>query len=514
MPTTVLATRDGRFDTTDLAALGALKARLAGGGSNVLLHLHGGLVPEAAGRAIATRLSGKPPAGLGLDEAYEKVFVVWRTGPFETLGANWTDLFENDRLYKVLLTRLLKFVAPKLKLPAGAGRSAADAHPLSLEDIEAALAARPAGDPFAKVDELIERGGPAGRGPEVQSQADVDIEGEFEITLTLDDELPQVANDIAAALSTDPATGVRSSLVTGDPVEGERTISRLSREMQANLKGLAPVTARARVAFTAAGVLSFLVQHGAAIAVRVIRRFRDKRDHGFYPTVVEELARELYGDLVGATIWGMMKKDATDPFGRGAEGAGAALIDALTATPPVRLTITAHSAGAIWATALMQAMAKLDKPPRIDLVLLAPAVRMDAFAEALKACEANVGRCRMFTMSDALERTDAVLGHDKGYIYPMSLLYLVSALFEEDGKSAAFVDAPLLGMQRFLAPDPAWLKDPAQVDAVRRVQAFLAKHDVVYSKQDGPPGFSSRSDSHGGFDSEEYTLASAAVFLG
>ena len=46
-------------------------------------------------------------------------------------------------------------------------------------------------------------------------------------------------------------------------------------------------------------------------------------------------------------------------------------------------------------------------------------------------------------MDDKLEREDAVLGHDKGYIYPSSLLYMVSGMFEELD-FAVFADAPWL----------------------------------------------------------------------
>lgn len=48
----------------------------------------------------------------------------------------------------------------------------------------------------------------------------------------------------------------------------------------------------------------------AAIAYRVIRRHVRGRDHGFYPTVVEELLRELYLANLGAWVWDQMKEKA------------------------------------------------------------------------------------------------------------------------------------------------------------------------------------------------------------
>jgi len=48
----------------------------------------------------------------------------------------------------------------------------------------------------------------------------------------------------------------------------------------------------------------------ARVAVRVLRRFVGKHDHGFYPTVVEEILRELYLADTGAWVWRGMKTAA------------------------------------------------------------------------------------------------------------------------------------------------------------------------------------------------------------
>jgi len=518
MDATILATRNGRLDSTDVERLASLKERLGEDPSRILLHLHGGLVDEAAGRGIANRLSGAAPEGLGLADDYEKVFVVWRTGAFETLGANWPELFENDRIYKVLLRRIIKFAARKLHLgdAAGPARGAAPAAVLSDEDIEAELSSPSARIPFAHVDAALGASpGSAGRGRAATAEDDDALAAEFEMELAGDTELGDAAEDLAAGLSVE-TSGSRAPLLNGDPVAGRASLGRLNPAIQDKLKAQSPKEPASRAVFTALGVTTFFVQHGVAIILRIVRRYRHKRGHGFYATVVEELARELYGDLVGATIWGMMKKDAADPFGGDATLAGAVLVDALSAKPWARMTITAHSAGSIWAASLLRAIAALPEAParKIDLVLLAPAVRMDVFAETLKAAGHLIGTARMFTMEDALESADAVLGHDKGYIYPASLLYLVSGLFEE-AKAEAFVDAPVLGMQRFLEGDPSWLDDPAQEAAVRTVQAFFAQpgHQIVYSKHDGGEGLTTHSDTHGGFDSEPTTVGSVAFFL-
>jgi hypothetical protein len=118
-----------------------------------------------------------------------------------------------------------------------------------------------------------------------------------------------------------------------------------------------------------------------------------------------------------------------------------------------------------------------------------------------------IERCRMITMTDELERRDAVLGHDKGYIYPSSLLYVVSGMFEEQ-KAKAYPDAPILGMQRYSGL--SGLNGDEQ-DAAKRIAAFFQRgdHGIVSSPTPGV----SMADSHGGFHDEPLTLATARALF-
>jgi hypothetical protein len=512
MPAIFLRTRDGVLDPGQRQAFAELEQRLASGGRKVLLHLHGGLVNEAQGVAIAERLSGREPDGFGLAPDWEQIYVVWRTGALETIRDNWTDLFENDRLYKVLLKRVLGFVADKLGVPSLGGRSAFSSFALTPAEITARLEAHPGGNPFGDVDLLISSDSPAGRGPTLATQSDAAIIGEITLSLQLDPEFNAAAEDIAAALTVDPISG-RSAAPHGDPSQGGDSFGRLDAEVRTALRPLVAGQDDARALFSALGVTQFFIKHAAAIVLRVIRRFRKGRDHGFYATVVEELARELYGDLVGSTVWQMMKKDAAQHFGPA--GLGSELLGAVTSASNNRLAVTAHSAGAIWVTRMLEAMVRSSRSSTFDLALLAPAVRMDLFAKAVEAGGGRIDRLRVFTMADALERADPVLGEGYGYIYPSSLLYLISGLFEAEADGDAFVDAPLLGLQRFLIGDPSWVKEPGQEAAIRGVTRFLTfpNHGVVYSQVSAGPGLSSQAKSHGGFDSEPVTVASIAHFL-
>ena len=496
-------TRGGIADPGQDPAVQAFAAALKRPEPKLLLHLHGGLVDEQAGTAAAERLEGQPPAGWGLGDDWTQVYLIWRTGVWETLRANWTDLAENDRLYQVVLEKLAEFVGGKLEVPAVAGRSAAAAARLTPAEIRRRLRGRgDRRDPFADVDVHIERDTPQGRGPVVAPEEDGTLAIEFQDFLSQDPDFNAAAADIDAVVN-EQAAG-RTAAAGAVSARGRRSYERLDSKVRGPIEAMRPDAARGRA--TPVGVAGFLLKHAAKIAFRCFKRFRTHRDHGFHATLVEEVARELYGDLVGAAIWGMMVKDAADHFAEG--GFGRTLLDAIPDDGSVHIVVTAHSAGSIWASRMLLAIEEGGKPIGIDLILLAPAVRIDLFADTLDAAQDHILRCRMFTMNDELERRDAVLGHDKGYIYPSSLLYLVSGLFEEgDGKP--FADAPLLGMQRFVGVP--WLDDPVQSAAAHRIAAFFQQpgRAIVYS----PTAGVTTADSHSGFGSEALTLASARALF-
>ena len=510
MPATVLHTRDGVLDKADQAQLDQLAKRL--NGAKVLVHLHGGLVDNDKGEEIAERLSGPAPAGWGQPADVEQVYVVWRTGALETVRTNWRDLFDNDRIYRTLLKKLLSFAASKMGVPGGpVGRTAFHARALTPTEINDRLDARPAGDPFADVNIDLELQTPAGRGPVVQPETDGAIALQFMALLQQDLEFSLAADDIAAALTFDKALG-RSLAPRGDRSRGEAALARLNEEARTGLASATPTAASGRVAFAGLSVTEFLIKRAARTAIRVIGRLRHRRDHGLYATIVEELTREFYGDLVGAAIWGMIKKDAGDHFSPG--GLGHALVASLVSSRPAKLFVTGHSAGSIWAAHMLKAMASWSDTPKLRMALLAPAVRIDLFEEAIAAGGGLVEALRVFAMSDALERADAVLGPELGFIYPSSLLYLVSGAFEELGGDG-FSDAPLLGMQRFQTIEPAWLTDPGQIASVSRAMAFLTtpNNRIVLSPASGGRGFSCQAKSHGDFDRDRDTLASVTTFL-
>lgn len=477
-------------------AITDLKTDLAETDAKLLIHLHGGLVDEASGVSTADRLAGVRPDGFELGADWTQLYVVWRTGAFETLRQEWESIVKDDRLYQAILRRLLIFVARKLVLPVDGTRGD---HAAAAPD-EAELLQRITGKldpsvPFTTFDGALGTDAEPGRRATILGPQDEgDLALEFQAELNSDLLFQDAAGDIDAVVNA-RADG-RVALSPGDAERGERSFARLDAAVKAELMADAPDGVGRRGPVSVAG---FLLKHGALIAYRCFKRFRSKRDHGLHATVVEELCRELYGDRIGAKVWGLMVQHAGDHFGP--SGFGATLVSEIAKSSPGRIVVTAHSAGSIWASHLLLALKAAGVTTPVELYLLAPAVRHTLFADAVTTAGDLVGRCRMLTMSDELERRDALLGHDRTYIYPSSLLYLVSGLFETT-TGAPYADAPILGMARFTSP--SWLDASEALDA-QRIAAFFQQPDkgVLYATVAGV----TMADSHGAFDSEHDTLA-------
>lgn len=468
------------------------------------MHLHGGLVDQQAAEAVARRLSGGGERAYGAPENWEQVYVVWRTGAMETLKENWSDLARSDRLYRALFRRLLSFASGRIRDGVTATRGAAPPG-LTPRQVDDRLAS---GDdrPFADFDDLTLAVPASSRAVPV----DVAAEDELEAELAADTTLEEAALDVEAALAQRHPRAARSR-ADGSPEAGLAALSRLDPHIRAELDGEVGVAATRSL--IGGEVFRRLIRHGVNVGRRVFARYRTGRDHGLHATIAEEIARELYGDLIGSLVWGMMKGDARDHFA--VDRLGERLMTAVAANPDLRLGIVAHSAGSIFASDMLIWAAEHDLPLSVDVAFLAPAVRTRKFAEALERSEHRIRRFRSFAMTDELERRDVLLGRGLGFVYPSSLLYLVSGLFEEHA-AEGLADAPLVGMERFLDPTSGWLDDLEEGPPVRRVQDFLRAEPgrTVSAVVTGDDGLSSSARSHGGFDDEVATLASVLHFLG
>lgn len=494
MASFTILTRNGVADADQKDTVEKLAAELAKPSAKVLLHLHGGLVDQASGEAAAKRLSGAGPESWQLGSDWTQIYVVWRTGAFETIKTNWQDLAHDDRLYQTVVKRLIDFVARRLGVP-GSGARGPGSLAIDEADILRRLTGKAGPRPFDRIETEISIEKPPGqRATFMGEQSDGELALDFEGELNDDEAFQRAAADIDETINV--PSGARSPSLDADQASGAIMRSRLDANIKRELEPPIISGTGARGIVSAAG---FLLKHAGKAALRCFKRFRSGRDHGLHATIVEEVCREFYGDLIGAKVWGMMVQDAADHFA--SAGLGTALVEIFKKNLPTNFVVTAHSAGSIWATHLLRAMKAKGITPGVKLFLLAPAVRTDLFAAMLDDAGDLVTRCQMITMIDKLERRDAVLGHDKGYIYPSSLLYLVSGMFEEQ-EAQAYPDAPLLGMQRFT--NLAGLAG-SEVDAAKRITSFFqqADHGIISSPT---PGISV-AGSHGAFDDEPLTLA-------
>jgi hypothetical protein len=504
MTLTVLATQEGELDAADKVSFEALKTRLAAGQSKVMLFLHGGLVNEADGRQQAVEVSN----GLSLDPSWEQICVVWRTGLLEELRDNWLKLVNSDALYKLILAWLVHHAASKVKVTGAAGATLLEANPISRGAIRARFDAS-AGNPVADLEALA-------TGPnqviQVQETSRQEIEAELRAALQADPELQSALKDLNAAVM----LRVGGPAGPGDAAAGAVSFSHLNGNIQQRLENSAARAIHAH-AVTELVAIWDIVTAAAEVAWRVYDRYRTQRDHGFYATIVEELAREIFGDYIGGDIWDWMKQNAAKHFEPG--GFGPQLIEALSqGANNNRLVVIGHSAGSIWASDFLTAVAKSTRPFPMDLVFVAGAVRVKDFAQALSSGEDHVRRFRAYAMTDATERADTLIQKPPGleWVYPSSLLYLVSGLFEANPNSNRHlvpdVDAPLVGLQRFFetgAP-PAWLTEADEIRALREVIVFYGKHDpaTYYGPGDEGPGMNSSARDHGCYETDPDTLAS------
>jgi hypothetical protein len=154
--------------------------------------------------------------------------------------------------------------------------------------------------------------------------------------------------------------------------------------------------------------------------------------------------------LPGRAIWREMKKGAIKPFEPDRAGTQtiSAFLEALAqpGARPKKLHMVGHSTGAILLAALLDALGRLNNPPRVQTCqLLAPACTHDTFNEVYKpllqvrdTSSYGIGRMTLYNLEDRLELDDTVTP-----LYRKSLLYLVSNAFEEE------LQENILGMQHF-----------------------------------------------------------------
>jgi pimeloyl-ACP methyl ester carboxylesterase len=444
--------------------------------SHAVLHFHGGLVSKQDATAMAYRLAPYYEA-----QGLLPVFFVWESGLLETIRNNAKEII-NEKIFRVLLKKLLKWAGGKVVASLGARRDET-AEPLDDGTVEIALAQARVGasEPLSN----LPKSAPVTLLKEEE-------ERRFAKELRESREFRDAVDSLMLGLGTDVPMG-RSVSEGGEPQE-----SLISDEIKDELRRTANEGERGLFDPT------ILIIHATAILARIIRRLVQHRDHGLYATVVEEILRELYLDAIGTMVWGMMKKDTLDTFAEPRSGAprGGRLfveelgrVSAASSSHPC-ISIVGHSAGSIFTANLLahvDQQRKIGKLP-VDfrfhrIAFLAPACQSALWAVTLGLHETRPlwDEFRMYSLSDKLEA---------GYwevpvLYPRSLLYMISGILE-----APEYDIPILGMQRYQTQ-----MDIYTTAEVAKTRAFLADSDRgIWSIDTRDKGLGSDALKHGGFD--------------
>jgi hypothetical protein len=485
-PTPIIHTgKDGRLADQEPEAARAIVADLAAA-ERAVVHFHGGLVNRAKGTALAARLDPVYRAA----EA-TPAFFVWESGFLETIGHNLHEI-EKEKIFKILVKTVLKHVVGKVT--ATAGQKAVGQLPfpkdpdlaIELQRLEADVPEEPYRDLEAPED--LDESSAAER-QSLERELERDTAFQTEVRAIAATALPDVAAELDGSKGV-LATQRKSTKTLLSP----EVVRELEDDTEAGSKGL----------FTAAALLV----RASKVLVRSIKRLSKGRGHGVYPTVVEEILRELYVANVGAEIWHQMKKETADTFvDDGSVKGGRLFVDTLGRLAAdgkrPQITLVGHSTGAIFILNLLRDVQRCRRDPDHpwpedfafeNVVFLAPACNFTLLRAALEDHRETFRHFRMFTMLDENEKKDNLVP----LIYPRSLLYFVSGVVEREPDGSGAFDLPLVGMERYYANAGRY----PQKEEIGVASTFLAEDDrrAVWSIADDGPGRRSSSTSHVGFD--------------
>ncbi len=483
--------KDGILKSTNEADMRSLISELKKS-QKIAIHFHGGLVNKKSALD-----SAELQLPVYINAGVHPVFMIWESGLTETIFNNLREI-NKEAIFGLLVKILLQYTVGKLTDMGGAKASGQILLPGDIEvDNEFKKRKRnelPFGDvePIANLSELSEA-----ERERFEDELAQDSDFQEEIQAIVDGAQPEAEKKTTTAKGI-IASHRRSSKTLMSPDVVDKLVTDTAENKG---KGILPTSIE-------------LALRAGKILARIIKRHIDKRDHGVYATVVEEVLREFYFANIGAFVWERMKKDTADTFeqvGQKPIRAGWFFIQELAKMVKEghnpEISLVAHSAGSIFACHFL---AHVDWARRQKLlpenfkikhvIFMAPACDFELFNQMLDMHRQSAlfEDFRMFALKDKLEA---------GYwevpvLYPCSLPYLVSGLLEKDKTDSAY-DWPLVGMQRYydLKKDG---KDVYQQPAVRGVRKFLdgvgLERAVVWSEDDRGPGLTSDAIQHGDFE--------------
>jgi hypothetical protein len=466
----------------------------------VALYFHGGLVSRSAGMDGAARLL---PGFLAAGNY--PLFFVYESGFLEVVSRNLSEIAGED-VFKILLHRLLKYVVAKLRDPIGA-KGITTVQPTDIE-LYTELIKRDAGEePF--IAEPID--------PRVAAVSESE-QRELRDELASDGDLMSTIAAIGETAHDETTTAVNTRGLTTRSRKSTRTL--MSPEIVDEIRK----DVDAAQAEGSRGVLSTaaLLVRAGKILVRAIDRFRTHRDHGIYPTVVEEILREFYVANIGTAIWEAIKAETSETFIEtpGQNRGGVCFLNNLSkilaATPKSswpKVSLVGHSTGGVFINNLLAAVAQRKQSGKLPadfafehIVLLAPACTFWAFQITIDQHRDLFSSFRVFGMTDEAECKDALVP----FVYTRSLLYFVSGLLEKGPQGKAYADVPLVGMQKFYA-QPRVYCGADEIDVQKYVNepgVLPVARRFVWSPCDDGNGLASHSEKHGDFHDDPSTLKS------
>lgn len=446
----------------------------------IVLYFHGGLVDQNSGMEAATRITqlfttASPASSL------HPISFVWETGAFETILSNLSDIYKTE-FFQKLLQKVIKIAGKKLGIELPFAEGSRSMGSITEVELKNELSKE---SPFEDI--KIREGGRS-----------ID-------TLSSDEGLKNALNqEVDNEVRSDAAL---MSLIKSEKNESEMQtldLQRLSDSQMGASRGI----------LSGAAVIKALV----TIIFRIIKRHVKKRDHGFYPTIIEEILRKIYVAKTGAWVWNEMKIKAeqmwiSDPAGTLDQDkhAGGYFLQKLDEyareSGGVTVDVIGHSAGSIVISYLIDALEKRNSVIKLrNVIFMAPACTCQLFKEKIIRNKNRFTFFRMFTMSDEFETKDRMIS----IVYTRSLLYFISGLLEDKGEES---DAFILGLQRHISGWPAY-NEPL----LNEVKLFIdvVADTVVYAVTDGSAldGLRSGAIKHGNFDNDsDFTLASVAFIL-
>lgn len=485
--------------------------------NGLVIHFHGGLVSKSY---------ALPNIAGPLTEVYQKagaypLFFIWESGFGETIWNNKNDLV-NDPAFRELVKKVSEWALKKISITGTFGFKSTGGQ--QIEDIDAFrkefdnwFNQTPGTAPTLPPTETTGINVSPGAATKARAATPDEDELAKQIEAGLDDD-----KSFKTALGEAFNAAMPAEKVVTKGVGTGRTRSKKLLLSNDALDEMFPPEADAQAAdgkVKSRGVFSWInvARFVAKIVIAVIKRFRNDRDHGLYCTIVEEVLRTAYGDLIGAAIWNQMKKDTVDSFADGPDTCGLAVVKRLKALESEgkgfkKLTLVGHSTGAIYICNFLDMAKKVDLTTPIQVIYLAPAVTCERFAQAIdEHGKDRLKSFRMFAMKDERETGDEMLKP----LYTRSLLYFVSGLLEGEAVEGGWnpiLDMPLVGMGRYY--DLPHVFDENK--AVAKVKAFLndGSNRMVWSQTIGAgPGLNSDAARHGDFDNDEETLISTGIII-